>query len=179
MLKTTVAKRQGLCPYCRDPLIQDQDIVFCSACRTLHHGRCWHINKQCSVFGCSGMSVKTALNVHDISTSQLILAAVCGIGLAVLVILAAIMGAGWLPWVILGGFALFLDLIITRGISLFFKGSRCPACGYRHHEEGIDGYQSCPKCGARVMREYEVPSVLSTSPQEISASHDERKSEKT
>ncbi len=38
------------CPVCGDA-IQD-DLVFCSRCKTPHHGECWHYNGKCATYAC-------------------------------------------------------------------------------------------------------------------------------
>jgi hypothetical protein len=38
------------CPVCGD-LIED-DLVFCSRCKTPHHGECWKYNGKCATYAC-------------------------------------------------------------------------------------------------------------------------------
>jgi len=40
----------SICGVCKDPC--EDDIVYCSRCRTPHHGECWTYNGGCSIFGC-------------------------------------------------------------------------------------------------------------------------------
>lgn len=43
-----------LCPYCRDGLVADDDLVACDACHTVHHRACLEEAGGCTVFGCRG-----------------------------------------------------------------------------------------------------------------------------
>lgn len=48
-----------VCPYCKTPFKEDDDIVICSACEMPHHKECWIENKGCTTFGCLG-TIKAA-----------------------------------------------------------------------------------------------------------------------
>src|SRR5262249_7459988 len=40
------------CPYCKGS-VNDERIVVCPSCETVHHEECWQSNDQfCSVYGC-------------------------------------------------------------------------------------------------------------------------------
>lgn len=43
-----------ICPYCKTPFKEDDDIVVCSDCEMPHHKECWIENKGCTTFGCQG-----------------------------------------------------------------------------------------------------------------------------
>lgn len=43
-----------VCPYCKTPFKDDDDIVVCSACEMPHHKDCWVDNQGCTIFGCNG-----------------------------------------------------------------------------------------------------------------------------
>jgi hypothetical protein len=41
-----------LCPYCRSPLHEHEQVIICPACRTHHHLECWVDNGRCTTYGC-------------------------------------------------------------------------------------------------------------------------------
>lgn len=43
-----------VCPFCKTPFTETDDIVVCSACEMPHHKECWVDNRGCTTFGCSG-----------------------------------------------------------------------------------------------------------------------------
>ena len=43
-----------ICPYCKTPFKEGDDIVVCSVCEMPHHKDCWIENKACTTFGCTG-----------------------------------------------------------------------------------------------------------------------------
>ena len=43
-----------ICPYCKSPFTEDDEIVVCSDCDMPHHKDCWIENKGCTTFGCQG-----------------------------------------------------------------------------------------------------------------------------
>ena len=43
-----------ICPYCKSPFKEGEDIVICSVCEMPHHKDCWVDNQGCTTFGCSG-----------------------------------------------------------------------------------------------------------------------------
>ena len=43
-----------ICPYCKTPFKDGDDIVICSVCEMPHHKDCWVDNQGCTTFGCSG-----------------------------------------------------------------------------------------------------------------------------
>ena len=43
-----------ICPYCKTPLREDDDVVVCSICEMPHHKDCWIENAACTTFGCTG-----------------------------------------------------------------------------------------------------------------------------
>ena len=43
-----------ICPYCKSPFTEDDEIVVCSDCDMPHHKDCWIDNKGCTTFGCQG-----------------------------------------------------------------------------------------------------------------------------
>lgn len=43
-----------ICPYCKTPFVEGDDIVICSQCEMPHHKNCWIENQGCTTFGCSG-----------------------------------------------------------------------------------------------------------------------------
>ena len=42
------------CPYCKTPIVEDDDVVVCSVCEMPHHKDCWVENQGCTTFGCLG-----------------------------------------------------------------------------------------------------------------------------
>lgn len=45
-----------VCPFCKTPFKDGDNIKVCNACATPHHQECWDENKGCSTFGCSEQS---------------------------------------------------------------------------------------------------------------------------
>ena len=45
---------RGQCPYCRQKIDVESEIVLCIICKTAHHEECWKETGRCSIFGCSG-----------------------------------------------------------------------------------------------------------------------------
>lgn len=43
-----------VCPYCKTPFIESDEIVVCSICDMPHHKDCWIENQGCTTFGCMG-----------------------------------------------------------------------------------------------------------------------------
>ena len=43
-----------ICPYCKDKLKAEDDVVICSKCEMPHHKDCWVENQGCTTFGCDG-----------------------------------------------------------------------------------------------------------------------------
>ncbi|MCF0132967.1 MAG: DUF2628 domain-containing protein [Blautia sp.] len=43
-----------VCPYCKTPFKDDDEIVICSDCEMPHHKDCWVDNQGCTTFGCGG-----------------------------------------------------------------------------------------------------------------------------
>jgi len=43
-----------VCPYCKTPFTEDDEIVICSNCEMPHHKDCWIENTGCTTFGCTG-----------------------------------------------------------------------------------------------------------------------------
>ena len=43
-----------ICPYCKSPFREEDDIVVCSSCDMPHHKECWIENQGCTTFGCLG-----------------------------------------------------------------------------------------------------------------------------
>lgn len=41
------------CPYCHTEIKEDDMIIICPSCGTIHHESCWNKNKGCTVYGCS------------------------------------------------------------------------------------------------------------------------------
>ena len=48
-----------ICPYCKTPFQEGDDIVLCSSCDMPHHKDCWIENQGCTTFGCMG-TIKSA-----------------------------------------------------------------------------------------------------------------------
>lgn len=42
-----------VCPYCRAPITEEEQITVCSGCGTKHHQDCYAENGGCTIFGCS------------------------------------------------------------------------------------------------------------------------------
>lgn len=42
-----------VCPYCRSPLLIEEQITECDGCGTRHHADCFAENGGCTIFGCS------------------------------------------------------------------------------------------------------------------------------
>lgn len=51
-----------ICPYCKQQIKQQDEIVICSDCRVAHHKACWNENHGCITEGCNGtmMRIDTA-----------------------------------------------------------------------------------------------------------------------
>jgi len=43
-----------ICPFCKTEIINDDNVVICSACDMPHHKECWVENQGCTTFGCLG-----------------------------------------------------------------------------------------------------------------------------
>ena len=43
-----------ICPYCKTPFTNLDEIVVCSVCDMPHHKDCWVDNQGCTTFGCNG-----------------------------------------------------------------------------------------------------------------------------
>jgi hypothetical protein len=43
-----------ICPYCKTPFKETDNIVVCSMCDMPHHKDCWVENQGCTTFGCMG-----------------------------------------------------------------------------------------------------------------------------
>ncbi len=43
-----------MCPYCKTPFKEDDEIVVCNTCDMPHHKDCWVDNQGCTTFGCLG-----------------------------------------------------------------------------------------------------------------------------
>ncbi|MCI0412537.1 hypothetical protein L0222_07010 [bacterium] len=54
--KESSEKGPAVCPYCRNPVLEDEKAVSCRECRTIHHSECWNETDRCSVFGCGNKS---------------------------------------------------------------------------------------------------------------------------
>lgn len=44
----------GACPFCKQPVGDDDRTATCIVCGTVHHVECWNETARCSIFGCSG-----------------------------------------------------------------------------------------------------------------------------
>jgi len=44
------------CPYCRNVIQTEEDVISCDNCKTDHHLECWHEKEGCSVYGCLGQT---------------------------------------------------------------------------------------------------------------------------
>ena len=61
-----------VCPYCKTPFSQLDDIVLCDRCEMPHHADCWIENQGCTTFGCDGTMLSSAdesSNNHFLSES--------------------------------------------------------------------------------------------------------------
>lgn len=43
-----------ICPLCQGAMLGSEDLVSCSGCNTLHHGKCWRENRMCTTLDCRG-----------------------------------------------------------------------------------------------------------------------------
>ena len=43
-----------ICPYCKTPFVEEDEVVVCSNCDMPHHKDCWIENQGCTTFGCIG-----------------------------------------------------------------------------------------------------------------------------
>ena len=43
-----------VCPFCKTPFQEGDDVVICSVCEMPHHKECWVENQGCTTFGCTG-----------------------------------------------------------------------------------------------------------------------------
>ena len=59
-----------ICPYCKTPFIEGDEIVTCSVCDMPHHLSCWQENDGCTTFGCSGEMTETTENMESQSRSD-------------------------------------------------------------------------------------------------------------
>ncbi len=41
-----------ICPYCRFPIKEGEDVIVCSECKVPHHRECWEENGGCTTYGC-------------------------------------------------------------------------------------------------------------------------------
>lgn len=58
------------CPYCRTPVLPEDDLLTCPACHTPHHADCFHENGGCTIFGCSQAPTdepKISITPHELS----------------------------------------------------------------------------------------------------------------
>jgi len=49
------------CPFCLAPIGPEEEKVRCPKCGVAHHAECWKTNGSCSVYGCDGWVVWSAL----------------------------------------------------------------------------------------------------------------------
>jgi len=148
------SKRNAICPYCRDPLAEGDQIVSCSHCRTLHHRQCWTSYQRCSIFGCPG--IQTELG-EKIETGWSQLDKVIGVGLsltlAVLLALPVLLDIWPIPspW----GGLLFASVVIGAFFALTIwtisRTSECPACGADAQWNRQERNFSCPNCRSRFL----------------------------
>ena len=54
-----------ICPYCKTPFAEDDDVVFCDRCEMPHHTSCWIENQGCTTFGCDGTIRSDACELQD------------------------------------------------------------------------------------------------------------------
>lgn len=47
--------RGKVCPYCKKPFAEGDEVIFCHFCGTPHHAACWHENEGCTTAGCAGV----------------------------------------------------------------------------------------------------------------------------
>lgn len=77
-----------ICPYCKTPFIEEDEIVVCNTCDMPHHKSCWIDNQGCTTFGCLG-TIKAAdssqttvttneINYEDSTTQSTMYCAHCG-----------------------------------------------------------------------------------------------------
>ena len=77
-----------VCPYCKTPFIEEDEIVVCNTCDMPHHKSCWVDNQGCTTFGCLG-TIKTAdgsgtsvttneIHYEEQNTQNVIYCTMCG-----------------------------------------------------------------------------------------------------
>jgi hypothetical protein len=44
---------QMRCAYCKELILENVPVTYCSACNTPHHPECFQLNSRCAVFGCN------------------------------------------------------------------------------------------------------------------------------
>jgi hypothetical protein len=44
---------QMRCAYCKELILENVPVTYCSACNTPHHPECFQLNGRCAVFGCN------------------------------------------------------------------------------------------------------------------------------
>lgn len=42
-----------ICPFCKSPIKESEEVIVCPSCDAPHHKGCWEENKGCTTFGCS------------------------------------------------------------------------------------------------------------------------------
>jgi hypothetical protein len=56
-----------VCPFCKAPIGENDDVVVCQVCGMPHHKGCWDENKGCTTFGCSEQHYEPhGTNISDV-----------------------------------------------------------------------------------------------------------------
>ena len=58
-----------ICPYCKNKIQENDNIVVCSDCEMPHHTECWIENRACTTFGCQG-TIKNADGTQSAVNAQ-------------------------------------------------------------------------------------------------------------
>ena len=62
-----------ICPVCSTGFSEDDEIVQCEHCKICYHSDCWHENRGCATYGCSGAShVTTHTTTADIGDADMV-----------------------------------------------------------------------------------------------------------
>jgi len=62
-----------VCPYCRAPLLSEEQMTECEGCGTRHHADCFAENGGCTIFGCSKAPVdepKLTIAAPDLASAR-------------------------------------------------------------------------------------------------------------
>ena len=56
---------QGVCPFCKSPILQADELHRCPGCHVPHHKECWQQNGGCTTFACKGKATSHNSDVEN------------------------------------------------------------------------------------------------------------------